>query len=377
MMSQSPKTMPRQRSALVRPEVAGLPRYNAGLPEEYVRDHFQVDHIARLASNENPFGIGVKAREAAAAALGDLGKYPDPESRRLRQALSASLDCSEQAIVIGNGSEELIALLCRACLRPGDRVVTVTPSFLLHEIYPAEQGAMVVTVPMADDFSFAVDDLLAAMTGSCRMLLLSSPSNPVGTILTSADLRRIAKAAHPETLLVIDEAYSEYAREEADYPDSRRLLAAGQAPFVLLRTFSKAFGLAGLRIGYGLFSDLSLAGHIDKLRTPFNVNRIAQAAALAALGDLQHLEKTLAHNGTERARLAAELTRRGHRVARSHANFLFFDVGTESARVAEQLLGRGIVVKPWGQTGFRQFIRVTVGSRRDNDLFLEALAEII
>ena len=376
-MSQSPKTMPRQRSALVRPEVAGLPRYNAGLPEEYVRDHFQVDHIARLASNENPFGIGVKAREAAAAALDDLGKYPDPESRRLRQALSVSLDCAEQAIVIGNGSEELIALLCRACLRPGDRVVTVTPSFLLHEIYPAEQGAMVVTVPMADDLSFAVDDLLAAMTGSCRMLLLSSPSNPVGTILTSADLRRIAKAAHPETLLVIDEAYYEYAREEADYPDSRRLLEAGQAPFVLLRTFSKAFGLAGLRIGYGLFSDLSLAGHIDKLRTPFNVNRIAQAAALAALGDLQHLEKTLAHNRTERARLAAELTRRGHRVARSHANFLFFDVGTESARVAEQLLGRGIVVKPWGQTGYRQFIRVTVGSRKDNDLFLEALAEII
>ncbi|MEE4135000.1 MAG: histidinol-phosphate transaminase [Desulforhopalus sp.] len=368
--------MAKQRSTLVRPEVAGLPRYNAGLPEEYVRDHFQVDHIARLAGNENPFGIGVKAREAAATALGDLGKYPDPESRRLRQALSVSLDCSEPAIVIGNGSEELIALLCRACLRPGDRVVTVTPSFLLHEIYPAEQGAVVVTVPMADDFSFAVDDLLAAMTDSCRMLLLSTPANPVGTMLTSTDLQRIAAAAHPETLLVIDEAYYEYAREEADYPDSRRLLEAGQAPFVLLRTFSKAFGLAGLRIGYGLFSDLSLAGHIDKLRTPFNVNRMAQVAALAALGDQHHLEKTLAHNRNERARLADELIRRGYRVAPSHANFLFFDVGMESAKVAEQLLSRGIVVKPWGQAGFRQFIRVTVGSRRDNDLFLDALAEI-
>jgi histidinol-phosphate aminotransferase len=361
----------------VRPEVTGLPRYNAGLPEEYVRDHYRVERIVRLAGNENPFGTGSKAVQAATAALADLGKYSDPESRRLRQALADRLGVSAAVIVIGNGSEELIALLCRACLRPGERAITVTPSFLLHEIYPAEQGAEVVTVGMAPDFGFAVEAILAAMAQGCRMLLLSNPSNPVGAKLGSTDLARLAAAAGPETLLVIDEAYYEYAREEEDYPDCLKLLAGGAAPFVLLRTFSKAYGLAGARVGYGIFSDSTLAGHIDKIRTPFNVNRIAQAAALAALDEPEHVARTLDHNRLERRRLAAELRRRGFRVAPSAANFLFFDVGRDSAEVAEGLLRRGVVVKPWRQPGYRQFIRVTVGSVEDNDLFLQALTETV
>jgi len=366
----------RRPGSMVRWQIAALPRYPYGLPEEYIRDHYQVDHIARLASNENPFGIGRKAALAAAAAITDLGKYSDPESRRLRHALAAGLGLTASAIVVGNGSEELICLLCRACLNPGDRVVTVTPSFALHEIYPAEQGAQVVTVPMRDDLQFAVERMLSAMDEGCRMLIVSNPSNPVGTMLSAKDLERIARKADARTLLVIDEAYFEYARENADYPDCLRLLADSPAPYVLLRTFSKAYGLAGARVGYGIFSDLELAGHIDKLRTPFNVNRIAQAAALAALDDMQHVEQTLAHNRLERSRLFAELQSRGYTVAPSQANFLFFDVGTDSAKVAEQLLRRGIVVKAWRQSGYGQFMRVTIGSRADNDLFLQALAEL-
>ena len=362
---------------LVKKEVTGLPRYNAGLPEEYIRDHYRVEHIVRLASNENPFGIGTNAKRAAAAAVADLGKYSDPDSRRLRRALATGLGVDASAILAGNGSEELICLLCRACLNPGDRVITVRPSFLLHEIYPAEQGAEVVTVPMRDDLEFAVDDIIEAMAGGCRMLLLSSPSNPVGTAINGTDLLRIVRSADAGTLLVIDEAYYEYAREDAGYPDSLSLLAGGPAPYVVLRTFSKAYGLAGARVGYGIFSNQDLAAGIDKLRTPFNVNRIAQAAALAALDDHGHLERTLAHNRTERERVSAELKRRGCFVAPSLANFLFFDVGTASAEVAEQLLGRGIVVKPWGQPGYRRFIRVSIGSREDNDLFLRALAELL
>lgn len=209
------------------------------------------------------------------------------------------------------------------------------------------------------------------------MLLLSSPSNPVGTMINGTDLLRIARNANPGTLLVIDEAYYEYAREDDDYPDSLNLLAEGNAPYVILRTFSKAYGIAGARVGYGIFSDPDLAAAIDKLRTPFNVNRVAQAAALAALDDVEHLERTMAHNRTERERVSAELERRGFFVAPSSANFLFFDAGVESAPVAERLLRRGIIVKPWSQPGYRRFIRVSVGSRGDNDLFLSALAELL
>ncbi len=362
---------------LIKEKVAGLPRYNAGLPEEYVRDHYQVGHIARLAGNENPFGVGRLAAAAASAAIAELGKYSDPESRRLRQALADRLGVESEAIVIGNGSEELIALLCRATVRGGERVVTVTPSFLLHEIYPAEQGAEVVTVPMRADFSFAVDEIVAAMGQGCRMLLLSTPANPVGSMLNGSELMRLARAAGPETLLVIDEAYYEYAREETDHPDALQLLAGGRAPFVLLRTFSKAYGLAGARVGYGIFSDPHLAGALDRLRTPFNINRIAQAAALAALDDSEHLNQSLAHNHRERQRLAAELAGRGYQVAPSTANFLFFALGRDSAEVAEGLLRQGVVVKPWRQPGYQQCIRVTVGSRQDNDLFLSALAAVM
>jgi histidinol-phosphate aminotransferase len=365
-----------ERRPMVKKEVAGLPRYNAGLPEEHIKDHYQVERIVRLAGNENPFGVGAKAKQAAAAAVQDLGKYSDPESRRLRHALATGLKVDPSAILAGNGSEELICLLCRACLGSRDRVVTVRPSFLLHEIYPAEQGAQVVTVPMQKDLQFAVDDIIVAMAEGCRMLLLSNPSNPVGTMINCTDLLRIARKADPSTLLVIDEAYYEYAREDPGYPDSLKLLAGGRAPYVILRTFSKAYGLAGARVGYGIFSDPDLAAVIDNLRTPFNVNRIAQAAALAALDDAGHLERTLAHNRTERERVTAELESRGFFVAPSSANFLFFDVGVESAPVAEKLLQRGIVVKPWGQEGYRRFLRMSIGSREDNDLFLSALSEL-
>lgn len=365
---------PAERVSIVRKEVAGLPRYNSGLPEEYVREHYRVDRVVRLASNENPFGVGTKAALAAANALADLSKYSDPDARRLRRALGAFIGVEASKIVTGNGSEELICLVCRACLRSGDRVVTVTPSFLLHEIYPAEQGAEVVTVPMRSDLTFPVEEILNAMVGGCRMLIISNPSNPVGTIITAADLDRIGRSADARTLLVIDEAYYEYARESADYPDSLRLLAGGTAPYVILRTFSKAYGLAGARVGYGIFSDPDLSGHIDKLRTPFNVNRVAQAAALSALEDTDHIDRTLTHNRCERDRLSAELQRRGFHVAPSHANFLFADVGTDSAEVAERLLESGIVVKPWRQPGFQHFMRVTIGSHEDNNLFLRALA---
>lgn len=360
-------------SKLIKPTVAELPRYQTGLPENIVRKRFRLNRIARLASNENPFGTGKLAKQAAVAIVDELWKYSDPSCLLLKQNLCLASGVDEERIVLGNGSEELISLLCRACLNPGERVVTVHPSFPLHEINPVEHGAAVIAVAMTDDLKFDVDQLAEEVSKGCKMLVFSNPSNPAGSILESDQLVTVCSAVQAETLVVIDEAYFEYAKGSSNYPDSLVILKEIGVCHVVLRTFSKAYGLAGARVGYGLFSDSWLAERIDTLRTPFNVNGFAQAAATAALKDIDHLRKAVAHNDLERHRVTSELKRRGFRVADSWANFVFFDAGRESLTVAEELLARGVIVKPWTAAGYGTFLRVTVGSREDNDLFLGAL----
>ncbi|MFN2353347.1 MAG: aminotransferase class I/II-fold pyridoxal phosphate-dependent enzyme [Desulfopila sp.] len=263
----------------------------------------------------------------------------------------------------------------RACLNPGEKVVTVHPSFPLHEINPVEHGADVIAVAMTDDWQFDAEQLAAEVRKGCKMLVFSNPSNPTGSILDGEQLLSVCSAVQAETLVVVDEAYFEYAKGSNKYPDSLAILKESDVCHVVLRTFSKTYGLAGARVGYGLFSDSWLAETIDTLRTPFNVNSFAQAAAVAALKDLDHLRRTVAYNDHERHRVTGELQRRGFRVADSWANFVFFDVGRDSLTVADELLADGGIVKPWRARGCETNLRVTIGSREDNDLFLDALTD--
>ncbi len=359
---------------VVKKQILALPRYQPGLPEELVRQRYKVDTIARLASNENPFGTSPLALNAVGNAFSQLWKYSDPDSAGLKTALSRSTGAPAENIVVGNGSEDLIALICRACLREGDRVVTVHPSFLLHEIYPLEQGADVIAVPMQEDFSFDLDGIIEELRRGCRMLIFSNPSNPVGTLLERGGFERLCREVAPETILVIDEAYYEYVRELDIFPDSRSIMEQFPNPHVVLRSFSKAYGLAGARVGYGLFSHASFADQINKLRTPFNVNLVAQVTAEAALSDREHIERTVRFNELERERVAAELHNKGLRVARSCANFLFVDSGGNSLEAAEKLLAHGVIVKPWTARGYETFLRITIGTSEDNDTLLSLLA---
>jgi len=356
--------------SLVKKEVSSLPKYIPGLPEEIVRQRHGLERIARLASNENPFGTGYLAKQAAAAALNNLWKYSDPDSSALRRALSEKTGVAVENIVMGNGSEDLICLLSRACVRQGERVVTVHPAFPLHEIYPLEQGAEVVSVPMTGKFTFDIQAIVSELRKGCRLLFLSNPSNPVGTILSAEDLGQISSAAAADTLIVIDEAYYEYVEGTKGFCDSLKILHQNSSPHVVLRTFSKAYGLAGSRVGYGLFSDSWLAQQINKLRTPFNVNLVAQAAAAAALEDDGHLEATIVHNEEERARVSEILRSRGYTVAPSWANFLFVDCKKDSREAAKKLESGGVIVKPWAAPGYESYLRVTIGTKEDNDLFL-------
>lgn len=353
------------------PHVAALPIYNAGLNIEAARKISGREDMARLASNENPDGCSPKVREALASAAFEPGRYADPHCVALRAALADYLSADPAAVVVGNGSEELIAAISRALLRPGDEVVTVVPSFGLHEIEPLAVGARVRKVPMTGELGFDIAALETAIAAGPRLIFLSSPWNPVGPALTQADFERLIAAVQPGTLLAFDEAYFEYASDAI--PDGLEVLRASAIPYVLLRTFSKAYGLAGLRVGYGICSDTEIARVINAAKPPFDVNAAAQAAALAALADQAWMQDSVGRTIAERTRVAAALTALGYRVPVSETNFLFIDIADDSIKVAEALLRQGLIVKPWREPGYTRFIRASLGHAAENDRLIAAL----
>jgi histidinol-phosphate aminotransferase len=360
-------------NALARREVRDLASYNAGLSIEAVRERYGLTRIAKLGSNENHFGPSPDVVRAVTAEAQQIGLYPDPNCTELRQALAAKFAVDPARLVFGNGSEDLLGIISRVFLDHGDQVVTVLPSFGLHLLYPQAVGAEVVGVPMTADLRIDVDGLLAALSPRTRLLMFSCPSNPVGCALTVDELQRIVDNLGAQTLLVFDEAYFEYAQGAPGYPDCLALLEKSGKPYVLLRTLSKAYALAGLRVGYGIVSDPLLADLIDRLRTPFNVNRCAQVAAVAALADEAHLAQTLAHVASERARMMVALQGMGLDPVPSLANFLFFATPFAADALNAQLLSRGVIVKPWREAGYTEYLRVSVGSVEDNDWFLQQL----
>lgn len=356
----------------IRAEVRAIAPYNAGLTIADVAARYGAEKISKLGSNENPFGPAPAVLAALTAALSTPHIYPDPSGRQLRAALARKHGLDPAQIILGNGSEDLLSVLCRTLLSPGDRVVTLYPSFPLHEDYANVLGARVERIALRPDLTIDVDALCAAAASGPRLLLFSNPMNPSGTWLSPDDLRRLVAATPRHTIFAIDEAYAEYAAGE-DYLPAPEALAGHDGNWIVLRTFSKAWGLAGLRIGYGLVSNIAINDLLDRIRTPFNTNGPAQAAALAALGEENHTLGVARQTIAERERLRAELTARFYRVAPSRGNFLFFDTGGDATAISESLLAQGVIVKPWKQEGYQSFIRVSIGTRAEIDHFLAAL----
>ena len=358
----------------LRPEIRSLPAYNSGLSAEYVRARYGVAQVAKLGSNENPWGTSPRVLEAVAAAVPDIALYPDPGSDDLRAALAARLDVAPNRLAFGNGSEDLIAVCAHSFLAPGEEMITIRPSFGLHAIFAQAIGACTRFVEAGTDYRVPMADMISAITPRTRMVMFSSPSNPMGTAITGEDLQRLLAALRDDILLVFDEAYYEYAAASEGYPDFAAILKTARTPWVHLRTFSKAYGLAGLRVGYGIASDAALIDVIDRARTPFNVNRLSQVAALAALEEAEYVSQCVARTVAERERLRSELGRLGYTCAPSIANFLFFNAREDSSALAARLLPHGVIVKPWREPGYADHIRVSAGSPAANDQFLRALA---
>jgi histidinol-phosphate aminotransferase len=323
----------------------------------------------KLASNENPLGPSPRAVEALRRALGEVHRYPDGGYFELRGALSRRLGVEPAQLAVGNGSSELLELAAKAFVGPGDEVVYAWPSFAMYPIVTQGMGGRSVQVPLDADLAHDLDALAAAVTPRTRIVIVCNPNNPTGTSVGAEAFERFAAALPEDVVLVVDEAYAEYARR-SDWPDALGLVARRPATLVL-RTFSKIHGLAGLRVGYGVGGH-ELIDYLARARHPFNVNALAAVAALAALEDEDHVRRSQQTNARGMDWLVAELDKLGVETWPSDANFLLARTGPG---LYEPLLREGVIVRQFGG-GLSDCVRVSVGLPEENERFVKALRRI-
>ncbi len=354
--------------SLANPSVLTQPIYEPGKPIEDVARELGLDPatIIKLASNENPFGPSPRAVAAAKHALEQGALYPDGGCFELRKKLAARHSLGMEQFVVGNGSNEIIELLGHAFLRPGDEVVMAAPAFVVYKLVTLLFGAKVVEVPLRE-WRHDLSRMAEAITPRTRLVCVGAPNNPTGTTNTEAEILTFVRRLPDHVVCVIDEAYSEYMDSA---PDLRPLIAEGRK-VVALRTFSKIFGLASLRVGYG-YGSAELCALLNRVRQPFNVNAIAQAAAVAALDDHEFAHRCAQANRAGLAQLERGLKALGLEIVPSVANFMLVKVG-DGARVFEQLQERGVIVRPVKSYGLPEWLRVTVGTVEQNDRLLASL----
>jgi histidinol-phosphate aminotransferase len=355
-----------------RPAVQGLVPYEPGKPVEEVQRELGLARCIKLASNEGPFGPFPAALEALARRATELNRYPDGGAWRLRSELAERHGVAFEEVAVGAGADGLIDCLCQASLDPGQEMVCGWPSFASYVIDAAKQGAVAVKVPLRDD-RYDLEAMLEAITSRTRLVFLCLPNNPTGTTNTRAELEAFLDRAPDHVLVVADQAYLEYI-DDPDYPDAIEECFRAGRPIAVLRTFSKIFGLAGLRVGY-MVGPATVVTAVNKVKRAFDVSTAAQEAALASLNDPDEIARRRASNAESRVRLAEILEAAGLPAAGpAVANFLYAETGADTRQLFEALLAEGVIVRPLHGFGAPTAIRVTCGTRDENEFFADALA---
>lgn len=355
--------------------VSAIQPYVPGKPVEELERELGIRDSVKLASNENPLGPSPLVLKEIINDLTNtksslsLNRYPDGNGYYLKQALSMGLSVSEDEIILGNGSNELIDIAARTFLQPGDEAVMAHPSFVVYPMATQAQGATAIQIPLKK-YTHDLDAMADAITSSTKIVFIANPNNPTGTMNTKAEFERFMKRIPEGILVVCDEAYCEYVTKP-DYPDSMKYLAQGK-DILILRTFSKMYGLAGLRIGYGI-GGKDIIGEMNKLRPPFNTSSIAQKAALWALQDESHLRRTREINEQGKTYLYKELDSIGMKYVPTEANFIFMPLEQDAHTLYTILLKQGVIVRPMGQ----HEIRVTIGLPEENKRFIDALKKVM
>jgi len=352
--------------------IENLPIYQAGKPIEETKRELGLVDVVKLASNENPIGPSPRAAEAIRMAVLDLNRYPDAAGHKLKIALGEKLGVAPDEVLLGNGSNEILVLLMRAIAVPGKNIVIPWPSFIVYPLAGESVGLEVRKVALEDGFRHDADALIAACDSNTQAIVIGHPNNPTGTYFPKAGLEKILATIPESTLLVIDEAYVEYA----DAPDYVSGLRLRRKNVMVLRTMSKAYGLAGMRLGYAV-ADRKLLGYLDRVREPFNVNSLAQVGAIAALDDELHIKRVVGVNAEERVRTMVKLEEMGLKVTQTQANFVLIELNGAAEPAYNGLLKKGVIVRPLAPYGMPNHLRVSFGTRSENDRLLTALSEVL
>jgi histidinol-phosphate aminotransferase len=355
---------------VVNRHILDLSPYQPGKPIEELERELGITGSIKLASNESPLGPSPKAQAAIRAAVDGLHRYPDGASFALREKLAGRLGVETDQLVFGAGADEILELLAKTFLGPGSEAVFAWPSFAMYPIVVKGMGATPVAVPLSNDLVHDLPALAAAIGERTKIVFVCNPNNPTGTSVGAAAFDRFAADLPPDVVLVVDEAYVEFVRRR-DFPDSLAWVSRRPATIVL-RTFSKLYGLAGLRLGYGI-ADVELAGYLERARHPFNVNRLAEVGALAALEDEGHAETSRRVNAEGVAYLTAELEALGIEVWPTDANFILARAGDG---VHDALLREGIIVRPLASFGMTDHIRISVGLPEENERLVKTLKRL-
>jgi histidinol-phosphate aminotransferase len=358
---------------LVRPNVLELEPYSPGKPIEEVKRELGLTDVVKLASNENPIGPSPRAMEAAMRAMQSVNLYPDGSCFELRQAVAKHVGMPPECLLFGNGSDELIHYIGLTFLMPGDEVITGYPSFVRYEAAAKLNNAPLHLVPLREH-RFDLPAILERISQRTKLVFIANPNNPTGTIVTADEVEAFMKALPEHVVVVFDQAYQEYV-SRSDYPDTLGYVREGRH-VIVLRTFSKAYALAGLRVGYAIARP-DIIDAMNRVREPFNVNSVAQAAALAALQDQEHLRRAVELNRQGLEYLYRHFERLGLPYVRSEANCVMVDLQRDSQPVFQALLRKGVIVRTGHIFGLPTYLRITTGKPEENERFIRALEEVL
>jgi histidinol-phosphate aminotransferase len=362
-----------QWESLANEHILGIAPYEPGKPVEELERELGIHDAIKLASNENPLAPSDRVQQAITAALTHLNRYPDGSGYYLRQALAKKHDVTGDQVVLGNGSNELIELLVRTFLRPGDEAVVPHPSFVVYPMIVQAAGGIRVMV-MLKDHRLDLEAMARAITPMTKIVFIANPNNPTATIVTADEVAHFMSRVPERTIVVFDEAYIEFAHGP-DFPETLAHVKQGRK-VVVLRTFSKAASLAGLRVGYGV-ADADAIALMNRIRQPFNVNALAQVAALAALEDDSHTLECVRMIEAGRHYLYDEFNALGVKYVPSRANFILVDVGRSASDIYQRLLKEGVIVRPMTPFGMESALRVTVGTPQENRRLVKALRTVL
>ncbi len=359
---------------LFRKEIKNVSPYVPGKPIEEVKKEYNIERIDKLASNENPLGPSPKALAAVKGVLDNINIYPDAGSADLRAAIAAFHGLESENIVVGSGGEQILDFIARTFINAGDQAIMAETTFGLYASSIAILGGVPVKVPMKD-YKHDFAGFVAQINQHTKIIYVCNPNNPLGNIMTAKEISYLVEHVPQDIVIVFDEAYYEYAKVNPQYPDSLSILR-GRPNTVILRTFSKIVGLAGLRVGYALTSK-PIVSEMMKIKPVFNVNRIAQTAAIAALSDHQHIKNSVKLNYESLQLMENYFKRKGFEYVPPNANFVFVNVGKHSKIVFEELMKRGTIIRPGFLWGYDNWLRVSTGTLEQTERFIAALEEVL